>query len=198
MIAASDTRQSIHAVASEIDRSAPDLARHAAPDGTVTLMFSDIEGFTRMTERLGDLRAHEVVKEHNRIVRERTAAHGGHEVELRGDGFLLAFASARRALHCAIDLQRALTRREGELEIRVRIGLHTGEVLRDADSFFGKTVIQAFRVADLAGGGEILASSLTRDLVVSTGDIPFGASRSATLKGLDGDHTVYEVAWQKA
>jgi class 3 adenylate cyclase len=194
-IAASDTQQSIHAVASQIDHRATDLTRHAAPDGTVTLMFSDIEGFTPMTERLGDLRAHEVVKEHNRIVRERAAAHGGHEVELRGDGFLLAFPSARRALHCAIDLQRALTRRESDLELRVRIGLHTGEVLRDADTFFGKTVIQAFRVADLAVGGEILASSLTRDLVASAGDIRFETSRSVVLKGLEGEHTVYAVTW---
>jgi class 3 adenylate cyclase len=195
-ITASDTRQSIHAVASQVDRNAPDLTRHAAPDGTVTLMFSDIEGFTAMTERLGDLRAHDVIKEHNRIVRERTAAHGGHEVELRGDGFLLAFPSARRALHCAMDLQRALTRREEELEIRVRIGLHTGEVLREADTFFGKTVIQAFRVADLAAGGEILASSLTRELAASAGDVSFGEARTVTLKGLEGSHTVYDVAWQ--
>ena len=191
-----DTQQSIHAVASEVDRSAPDLSRHAAPDGTVTLLFSDIEGFTRMTERLGDLRAHEVVKEHNRIVRERTAAHGGHEVELRGDGFLLAFPSARRALHCAIDLQRSLSRREDQLEIRVRIGVHTGEVLRDAETFFGKTVIQAFRVADLAAGGEILVSSLTRELVASAGDLRFDAPRTVTLKGLEGAHTVYGVAWK--
>jgi class 3 adenylate cyclase len=197
-IAASNTLQSIHAVASENDTSVPDLARHAAPDGTVTLMFSDIEGFTPMTERLGDLRAHEVVKEHNRIVRERTTAHGGHEVELRGDGFLLAFASARRALHCAIDLQRALTRREKDLDIRVRIGLHTGEVLRENDGFFGKTVIQSFRVADIARGGEILVSGLTRDLVASAGDIPFGPPRSVTLKGLEGNHTVYDVPWRDA
>jgi len=194
-IAASDTQQSIHAVASQVDRRAPDLSAHAAADGTVTLMFSDIEGFTRMTERLGDLRAHEVIKEHNRIVRECTAGHGGHEVELRGDGFLLAFPSARRAVHCAIELQRALTHREGDLEIRVRIGLHTGEVLREAETVFGKTVIQAFRVADLAAGGEILTSSLTRELVASAGDVRFGESRSVTLKGLEGTHTVHAVEW---
>jgi class 3 adenylate cyclase len=195
-VRAGDTQQSIHAVASQVDRATPDLSPHAAPDGTVTLLFSDIEGFTRMTERLGDLRAHEVVKEHNRIVRERTAAHGGHEVELRGDGFLLAFPSARRALHCAIDLQRSLSRREDDLDIRVRIGVHTGEVLRDAETFFGKTVIQAFRVADLAAGGEILVSSLTRELVASAGDLRFEPPRTVTLKGLEGAHTVFAVSWQ--
>jgi class 3 adenylate cyclase len=101
-------------------------------------------------------------------------------------------------LHCAIDLQRALTRREGELDIHVRIGLHTGEVLREAGSFFGKTVIQAFRVADLAAGGEILSSALTRELAQSAGDIPFGEPHSVTLKGLEGSHTVYAVEWRAA
>jgi class 3 adenylate cyclase len=194
-IRGSDTQHSIHAVAFQVQQEQPDLARHAAPDGTVTLMFSDMEGFTRMTERLGDLRAHEVVREHNRIVREQVARHGGHEVELRGDGFLMAFASARQGVQCAIALQRALSRSSGDEAIRVRIGLHTGEALRDADKFFGRTVIQAFRIADLARGGEILVSSLTRELVASAGDLQFGEPRSVELKGLAGEHAVHPVSW---
>ena len=98
---ASGLQTSIAAVATSVSRGRPDLTLHAAPDGSVTLVFSDMEDYTGMLERLGDLGAHQLVQSHNAIVREHTAAHGGHEVELRGDGFLLAFGSAQRAVQCA-------------------------------------------------------------------------------------------------
>ncbi|MEE9280556.1 MAG: adenylate/guanylate cyclase domain-containing protein, partial [Myxococcota bacterium] len=166
-------------------------------DGTVTLMFSDMENYTGLLERLGDLAAHQLVQAHNAIVREQTKAHGGHEVELRGDGFLLAFASARQAVLCAIALQRALlARNEADSEpIRIRIGLHTGEAIKDADKFFGKSVVQAFRVADLAQGGEILVSSFTKNLVQRAGDLAFDEGREVQLKGLEGTHRVFGVRW---
>jgi class 3 adenylate cyclase len=192
---------SIDVVAYQVDRKRPDLSATAAPDGTVTLMFSDMEGFTRMTERLGDLRAREVIRNHNRIVREQLAAQGGYEVELQGDGFLLAFGSARRALLCAIGIQRAMTAHSAahpEEPLRVRIGLHTGEALREADKFFGRTVILAARIAAQAQGGEILASALLRELTQSSGDLRFGADRVIELKGIAEPQRVYEVEWQQA
>ncbi|MFQ5665546.1 MAG: protein kinase [Candidatus Binatia bacterium] len=194
-----DSQTSIDIVAAEVRREQPDLHSHAAPDGTVTIMFSDMEGFTAMTERLGDLRAREVVRDHNRIVRQQLAAHGGYEVELQGDGFLLAFGSARRALLCAIALQRAFaaySARHADEPIRVRVGLHTGEALRDADKFFGKTVILAARVAAQAKGGEILVSSLFKELTESTGDIRFGDGRLAELKGIAEPQRIFAVHWQ--
>ncbi len=194
-----DTRQTVHAVASAVQQKRPDLRSHAAADGTLTLLFSDMADFTRMTERLGDLAAHRLVQEHNRVVRELCQAHGGREVELRGDGFLLAFPSARGAALCALALQRGFAshnERAPEEPIRVRIGLHTGELIRDADKFFGKTVIQAFRIADLAKGEEILTSSLTKDLLESAGDLRFDAGREVELKGLAGSHRVYALEWR--
>ena len=185
-------------VATRVGEQRPDLTPYSAPDGTVTLLFSDMQDYTGMLERLGDIAAHEVVQAHNAIVREQTAAHRGHEVELRGDGFLLAFASARQAVLCAIALQRAFAARnaeQGEHPIRIRIGLHTGEAIRDADKFFGKSVVQAFRVADLARGGEILLSALTRDLVQTAGDLAFADEREVELKGLAGTHRVYALRW---
>jgi class 3 adenylate cyclase len=196
-----DQQLSIDVVAYQVDRKRPDLSATAAPDGTVTLMFSDMEGFTRMTERLGDLSAREVIRNHNRIVREQLAAHGGYEVELQGDGFLLAFGSARRALHCAIGIQRAMAAHSAahaEEPLRVRIGLHTGEALREADKFFGRTVIVAARIAAQAQGGEILASALLRELTQSSGDLRFGADRVIELKGIAEPQRVYEVEWQQA
>ena len=198
-VQSADSTQSIYAVATVVQQQRPDLRAHAAPDGTVTLMFSDMEDFTGMTERLGDVKAHRVVQAHNRIVREHVKTHGGHEVELRGDGFLLAFASARQAALCAIALQRAFAahnENDAVETVRVRIGLHTGEAIKDADKFFGKTVIQAFRIADLADGGEILTSSLTHELVTSAGDLRFQPPREAALKGLSGTHRVFPLLWQ--
>jgi class 3 adenylate cyclase len=191
--------RSIDLVAASTGARRPDLSSQAAPDGTVTLMFSDMEGFTAMTERLGDLRAREVIRKHNSIVREQLAAHGGYEVELQGDGFLLAFGSARQALLCAIAIQRAFAAHNEESSdepIRVRIGLHTGEALKDADKFFGKSVILAARIAAQAKGGEILASSLIKQLTESVGDLRFDGGREVELKGFSERQQVHTVEWQ--
>jgi class 3 adenylate cyclase/predicted negative regulator of RcsB-dependent stress response len=194
-----DFQTSIDAVAAGVQREHTDLRQHAAPDGTVTILFSDIEGSTQMTERLGDQRWLQVLREHNRIVREQLAAHGGYEVKSQGDGFMLAFQSARRALHCAIAIQRAFAVRNqqhAEESLRVRIGLHAGEVIKEADDFFGKNVILAARIAAQASGGEILVSALVQALTHSAGDITFDAERDVALKGLSGTHRLVRVAWQ--
>jgi class 3 adenylate cyclase len=198
-IESSDTKRSVYAVATLVQAARPDLGSATAADGTVTLLFSDMEGFTRLTESLGDVAAHQLVQAHNRIVREQTAAFGGREVELRGDGFLLAFASARQAALCAVSLQKSLAAHNasnGGRVIRIRIGIHTGEAIKDADKFFGRTVIQAFRIADLAAGEEILTSSLTAELIRSAGDLRLGGEREVELKGLEGRHRVYALDWR--
>jgi len=147
-----------------------------------------------MMERLGDQKWMEVLREHNKIVRRNVKAHGGFEVKSEGDGFMLAFQSARKALQCAIETQRAFAE-TAEPPIRVRIGLHTGEVIREGEDFFGKHVNLAARIAGQASGGEILVSSLLKELTDSGGDIPFGEEREVELKGLSGSHRVYEVVW---
>ena len=188
---------SLDAVVSLVERERPDLRSRAAPDGTVTILFTDIEGSTAMTERLGDHRAQEILHAHNRIVREQVAAHGGFEVKSQGDGFMVAFSSARRALACAIAIQRALDARAAppDERLRVRAGLHTGEAIKEADDFFGKNVILAARIAAQAIGGEILVSSLLKELVESAGDVRFDGGRELVLKGLSGTHQVFAVAW---
>ncbi len=148
------------------------------------------------TERLGDHRAQEVIRVHNAIVREQVAAYQGFEVKSEGDGFMLAFSSARRALDGAIAIQQTLAAYNSENPaepIRVRIGLHTGEAIREGADFFGKTVILGARIASQAGGGEILVSSLLKALVESSGEFEFGESRDVQLKGLAGTHEVFEV-----
>ncbi len=197
-LAGADVKTSIDAVADSVDTRRPDLTSHAAPDGTVTLLFSDVEGFTTMTDRLGDRRAHEIMREHNEIVRGEVRGHGGHEVELMGDGFLLAFSSARRGLDCAVAIQKRFAEyneKHSDEPLRVRMGLHTGETIRDANKFFGRAVILAARIAAHARGGEILVSSLFRELTQRDSELPFGNVREVELKGLAGAHGVCAVGW---
>jgi len=184
-------------IADEVGQTRPDLAASTAPNGTVTILFTDIEGSTQLTERLGDREWMLVLGEHNAIVREQAAHHRGFEVKSQGDGFMLAFASASDAIRCAIDIQRALAdRADGSAELRVRIGLHTGEPVRDADDFYGKAVILAARIAGEARGSEILVSSLVRELTESAGEFRFEAATDAELKGLMGMYRLSAVRWQ--
>jgi class 3 adenylate cyclase len=162
----------------------------------VTILFSDIEGSTAKTEELGDQRWMEVLREHNAIIREQLAAHEGFEVKSEGDGFMLAFQSARKALQCSIDIQRKLSSQDvAGQPIKVRIGLHTGEMIKEGDDFFGKHVNLAARIAGQASGGEILVSALLKELTASGGDIAFGDGRDVELKGISGGQRVFAVAW---
>jgi len=185
-------------LADDVRRDAPDLSKQAAPDGTVTILFSDIEGSAGLAERLGDHRWLDLLREHNRIVREQIGRSGGTEVKAEGDGFMVVFSSARRAVLCAIGVQQAMAmqrRLQPDLALHVRIGLHTGEVLREDGDFFGKHVILAARIASEAKGGEILASSLVKELTESGGDLGFDDGREVELRGLSRTYRVYAVDW---
>ena len=150
-----------------------------------------------MTDRLGDRRFMEVLRAHNGVVRQKVKAHAGFEVKSEGDGFMVVFQSARRALQCAIDIQRAFAQRNRSAEepVRVRIGLHTGEAIKEGEDFFGKNVVLAARIAGQAQGGQILVSSLLRELTDSSGEFAFDGGREVELKGLSGLHKVFEVGW---
>ena len=190
----------IEAVADAVEHEWPSLRPKVPPEGTVTILFSDIEGFTSINERVGDFKAQELLREHYRLVRQCLDDHGGYEVKVYGDGFMVAFASASRALRCAICIQEALAvwnRASGSSEhLRVRMGLHTGEAIRDADDFLGSTVNLASRIAGAARGEEILVSSLLRELCAHTGEFEFDSGRDMQLKGLSKPHRVFSVAWR--
>jgi class 3 adenylate cyclase len=194
-----DPQTSIDQLASFVQERRPDLAPATAPDGTVTIMFSEIEDSMALTEQLGDAQWLALLKRHNELVRREVGAHGGYEVKSQADGFMVAFASARRAVECAIAVQRALAehRRVRPTDrLNVRIGLHTGEAMRAEEDFFGKNVVLSARIAASAAGGEILVSSLLRELVASVGAFQFGPGRDLELKGLSGSYRVYEVDYK--
>jgi class 3 adenylate cyclase len=195
----SDVKRSIALVASSVDARRPDMSGAVNSDGEVTLMFSDMAGYTMMTERLGDRAALQIVQAHNEIVRRECEAFGGFEVELRGDGFLVAFPSALSGVRCGIALQRQFVEysaQHPEEPIRLRIGLHTGQAIRDVDKFFGKTVIQAFRISDLAAADEILISEDVRQKIEGASNLRFQGEQDVTLKGISGEHRLIAVDWR--
>jgi len=195
---AGSSRGAMDQLASTVMVERPNLSGHAAPDGTVSIMFSDIENSTSIIEKLGDLRAQEVFQTHNRAIREQVTKQGGYEVKTMGDGFMVAFSSARRALLCAVDIQRwlaAYSKEHPDAPLRVRIGLNTGEAIREGGDFFGKTVVLAARIGSAASGGQILVSSTFKAMTESAGDIRFDQGRDMNLKGLSGSYRVYRVLW---
>jgi class 3 adenylate cyclase len=192
-------KSSLRAVASWAEAERPDLRPGVAPDGTVTILFTDIENSTEINERLGDRRWLELLRAHRVLVRREVQEHGGYEVKSQGDGFMVAFPSARRALGCAVAIQRALAAEDParlEETLRVRIGLHTGEAIAEGGDFYGTSVALAARIADRAEGGEILTSSLVRELAASGADVALEEAGEVELKGFRGRQRVYRVAWQ--
>jgi len=189
----------------------------AEPSAFRTILFTDLQDSTVMTQRLGDAKARDVLREHERITREALAAHGGAEVKTMGDGFMASFGSATKALECAIAVQRAfdewnagvgaaLAPPQGAASsaptetIRVRIGLNAGEPIAEDDpdgrgDLFGTAVIRAARIAAMAQGGEILVANVVRELAEGKGFM-FGDRGEAALRGFDDPVRVFEVRWR--
>jgi len=176
---------------------APAAPAPAGPSGTLTMMVTDIVDSTRLAETLGDRRWITVLGRHNELVRAEVARHGGTEVKAQGDGFLVVFPSARRAILAAIGVQQAISRDplHPDAPVAVRIGLHTGEIVDVDGDVLGQNVVVAVRIADRAGPGEIMVSGLTRDLTASGGDLTFGPGDEVELKGLSQPWRVHRVSW---
>jgi class 3 adenylate cyclase len=139
----------------------------ALPAGTVTLLFSDIEGSTRLLEHLGEGYA-DVLDEHRRIVRDALAAHGGHEVRTEGDAFFVAFARASDAVRAAVAAQRGLAAGAwpGGVAVRVRMGVHTGEPrVMGWDYVVGMDVHCAARICSAAHAGQLIVSETTERIL---------------------------------
>src|SRR5436309_8696033 len=138
----------------------------ALPSGTVTFLFTDIEGSTQLLKTLGPLYG-DALAEHQRILRAAFAAHGGREVDTQGDSFFVAFGRAKDAVAAAVDAQRDLAAHPwpDESPVRVRMGLHTGEPRVGDERYVGLGVHKAARIAAAGHGGQVLLSNTTRGLV---------------------------------
>jgi class 3 adenylate cyclase/tetratricopeptide (TPR) repeat protein len=170
------------------------------PEGTVTVLFTDVVGSTSLRTGRGDAAAHEVIHAHFDLVRQQIAQHSGQEVKTIGDSFMVAFASARKAVECAVAVQRALeehNRRHPDQEVQVRIGLNTGEAIREEGDLFGSAVDAAARIIAKAEGGQILVSETVRAVIGSVKDLQFVDRGRFRLKGFPERWRLYEVAWRK-
>ena len=166
------------------------------PGGTVTFLFSDIEGSTRLLEQLGD-QYQDVDREHRRILRERLGQAGGREMDNQGDAFFFSFPRAKDAVTGAVAAQRELAahRWPDDVGVGVRMGLHTGEPTVGEEGYLGMDVVRAARICSAGHGGQVLLSETTRALVGN--NVPDGVSirdlGEAQLKDVQHEH-IYELA----
>jgi class 3 adenylate cyclase len=191
-------KSSIEGLAARIEAERPSLRRVAGADGTVTMMFSDIEDSTVLNHELGDRGWVKLLKAHDKVVHDRVTAHEGEVVKEQGDGFMVAFPSSVHAVKCAIEMQRAFDSGRGRLKktpIRVRIGIHAGKAIERKGDYYGRNIAMAARVAQSAEGGEILASEAVTELAGDTEELRFGTAREVELKGFPGSHQLVPVEW---
>ncbi len=171
------------------------------PEGTVTVLFTDVVGSTDLGHRLGDEAAQDVLNAQRALVRQQVEEHSGHEVKGLGDGFMVAFATASKAVACAVGIQRALEEHNRsqppDQQLEVRIGMNTGEVIQEEADLFGETVNAAARVAAKAKGGQIFISETTRGVMGRAKDVELVDRGRYRLKGFPERWRLFEVVWQE-
>jgi DNA-binding SARP family transcriptional activator/streptogramin lyase len=169
--------------------------RAQVPTGTVTFLFTDIEGSTRLVHELGD-RYGELLEQHHRLVRTAFEQHDGEEIDSQGDAFFFAFRRARDAVRGAVEVQKrfAEARWPNGATIRVRVGIHTGEPGLAETIYHGLDVVLAVRISGAAHGGQTLVSSATRDLVgAALEDVGFEDLGEHRLKDLEQPQRIFQV-----
>ena len=175
------------------------------PEGTLTLLFTDVEGSTDLTTRLGDEAAQRILRSHRQLVQRQVEQFGGQQIKGTGDGSMVAFTSARRAVECAIAIQRAVRTRNEDYPheaIPVRIGINSGEVIREEGpdgrgDLFGATVTAAARIAAKASGDEILVAETVKGLLGAVKDLQFADRGRFRLKGFADRWHLYQVLWER-
>ena len=166
-------------------------------EGTVTIMFTDVEESTRLLSTRGFTASHEIMKAYETIIDDKVALHAGRRIKGLGDGFMISFGSARHGVECALDIQQAITeysKQNPERKLRIRIGLNTGEVVEEGGDIFGAAVNVAARVAGKAKGGEILVSEIVRQLVGPIAEVKFDFRGRYKLKGFPDRWRLHEVS----
>ncbi len=164
----------------------------------VTILFTDIEGSTVLTQRHGDAEAQAILHTHNAIVRDALRANGGSEIKHTGDGIMASFASASLALRCSIAIQRAFHQhnQSAETQVRVRIGLNAGEPIVEEEDLFGTAVQLAARICAQAEPDQILAPIVVRELAAGK-QFLFADLGDTELRGFEDPVRLYELRWRE-
>ena len=200
-VTSDETSPSLAAIVAQVDPALADYRHQTSPDGMMTIVFTDIEGSTAMMEQLGEQASFEIMRAHNKLVRSVVAKFGGDVIKSQGDGFMLVFGSASSALSCAVQLQRAVRQFNAAnraRSLRVRIGVHTGNIFQLEDDFFGRAVVLAARITGRAHGGQVLVSAASKEYTERLGRWTYGAPTSLSLKGLSQAQRVYSLDWRAA
>jgi len=193
-----DTKAILDACASFLAEDEAAVSSSAPDSAMRTILYTDLESHSSMFQRLGDAGAREVLREHERVIRDALRSHSGEEVKTFGDGFLASFHSTQQALRCAIELQRAFAQMEpvhGE-RLSIRVGINAGEPIAEADDLYGQSVMVAARLAKAAGGGQVLVSLVVRELVAGKG-FRFTQQAEPLDNGSEGPVPVFEVEWRE-
>jgi class 3 adenylate cyclase len=189
---------SIDVIASALGPAPPDLGEFSSPDGALTLLLTDIEDAAAIREQLGDEGWSDLLRDHRAMLERIVEHHDGNVVRSESDGYMIAFSSAHAGLRCAIELQRTFAGHAVaglEAPLKIRSGLHTGFVIVNVDEFFGRNVVLAARIADRAGGGEILISNTVREYTETDPTFHVTLRGEFHFKGMLGEHNVYTVDW---
>src|SRR5262245_10349453 len=166
---------------------------------TVTVLFTDVVGSTGLRQHHGDQAAHAIMGAHEEIVREQLEKHAGHEIKTIGDSFMIAFDSARKAVECAVAIQRALhayNHSHPSQAVKVRIGIHTGDAIRSGRDLLGTSVDAAARIMARAEGEQILISDVLKAVLGAAKDLSFKDHKRVRLKGLPERWRLWEVMWR--
>ena len=194
-----DTEPLISAIEEFLGGAEGPQARPKVSEGLQIILFTDMEGSTGLTQRLGDAKAQELLRTHNTIIREALNIHGGTEIKHTGDGIMASFPSAARALASAVAIQRGFASHNEsnpDTPIRVRVGLNAGEPVAEEDDLFGSAVQLAARVAAQAEAGQILVSDVVKGLAVGK-KFAFTDGGEVSLKGFEESQRLYEVQWRE-
>ncbi len=168
---------------------------------TITILFSDIRGFTEFTDEYGDEAAYRMLQHHNSLVKEQTELHGGHIVKTLGDSFMVSFDAARTAVTCAVAIQRAIAqynRTQQGPRIQIGVGINTGEPVREAEDLFGGAVNLASRICAASGPGRILVSETVRQVVGRIQGSEWIDRGFFEIKGFQEPQHLLEVDWVRA
>ena len=189
------------------DGAVPDLTEPASthadtsPEAGVThtILFTDMQSSTALTQRLGDATAQEIRRTHNEIVRSALTANGGSEIKHTGDGIMASFTTASAALECAIAIQRGVAAHVEEhpdSPLGLYIGLNAGEPIAEEGDLFGTSINLAARICDHAEPGQILAANVVRELAAGK-DFLFADLGETELRGFEDPVKLWEVRWRE-
>ena len=198
-MAEGDLEAALTAVYDFLGEAEEEAAETPVPTGFATILFTDMQSSTALTQQLGDAGAQVVRRAHNTIVRDALKNHGGSEVKHTGDGIMASFATASAALKCSIAIQQGVAAHVAEhpdAPLGVYIGLNAGEPIAEEQDLFGTSVDLAARICDHAEPGQILAANVVRELAAGK-DFLFSDLGETELRGFEDPVKLWEVRWRE-